>query len=162
MYYYINYFFILSIFGHIIESFFYSGGDSGILLGYWTPIYGIGSIIILFIYKFIDKNFKNKFLKTLILFFSCSILLSLIEIIGGYILKWIFNIELWNYTNHKYNIGKYTSIEMSFLWGLSSILLIYFIKPIFDKLINKIPRYISNIFIFIFVIDLIATLIVKK
>ncbi len=58
--YYINYFFMFSILGHFLESFFYSSGDSGILLGYWTPIYGIGTIIILLINKFIDKFKLNK------------------------------------------------------------------------------------------------------
>ena len=50
---------MFSILGHFIESFFYSNGDSGILLGYWTPIYGVGTIIILLINNFIDK-FKLK------------------------------------------------------------------------------------------------------
>ena len=47
MYYYLNYFFLFSIFGHFIEGFFYSDGDSGILNGYWTPIYGLGVIVII-------------------------------------------------------------------------------------------------------------------
>ena len=53
--YYINYFFILSIFGHILESFVYKNKSSGILFGWWTPIYGIGTLIILLIHKYIDK-----------------------------------------------------------------------------------------------------------
>lgn len=32
--YYFNYFFIMSIIGHFIESFFYTNNDSGILFGY--------------------------------------------------------------------------------------------------------------------------------
>ena len=46
---------IFSILGHFLESFFYSSGDSGIFLSYWTPIYGIGTIIILLINKYINK-----------------------------------------------------------------------------------------------------------
>ncbi len=161
MYYYLNYFFVFSVIGHAIESFFYSNGDSGIFLGYWTPIYGIGTVSILLIHKFID-NFKlNKYLKVLTLFFSCSIILATIESIGGYLIKSVFNVELWNYTNHKFNIGRYTSLEMALLWGLSSILLIYFIKPLFDKIIVKIPKFITYIFIILFIIDIISTLLVK-
>lgn len=159
--YYINYFFIFSILGHFIECFFYSNGESGILLGYWTPIYGIGTIIILFINKFIDKFKIGKILKIITLFFMSAILLAIIEIIGGYLIKWIFNTKLWDYSNHKLNIGKYTSIEMSLIWGLSSILLIYFIKPFVDKFINKIPKILSYVLITLFIIDLIATIIVK-
>lgn len=160
--YYINYFFVLSIFGHFLESFFYSNGDSGILLSYWTPIYGIGSIIIIIIYKIIEKFKVNKIIKIILLFLFCSILLSLIEVLGGYLIKWIFNKELWNYSNHKFNIGKYTSLEMSLIWGLSSLLLIYFIKPWVDKIISKIPKYLTYILILFFIIDIIATTLIKS
>lgn len=159
--YYINYFFIFSILGHFIECFFYSNGESGILLGFWTPIYGFGTIIILLINKFIDKFKLNKILKIFVLFFSSAIILAMLEILGGYLIKWIFNTELWNYSNHEFNIGNYTSIEMALIWGLASILLVYFIKPLVDKFINKIPRLLSYMLISLLIIDLIATIIIK-
>lgn len=159
--YYVNYFFIFSILGHIIESFFYSNGDSGILLGYWTPIYGVGTIIILLVNKCVNKTKLNRFLKFITLFIACSIILSFIEVLGGYLIKWIFDRELWNYSNHTFNIGKYTSLEMSFLWGISSSILIYFVKPIVDKFIKKIPKFISYMCITFFIFDLIATIITK-
>lgn len=159
--YYLNYFFIMSILGHFIESFFYSSGDSGILLGYWTPIYGIGTVIILLINIWLNKFKITKTLKFILLFVFSSIILAFIEVLGGYLIKWIFNKELWDYSNHKFNIGKYTSIEMSLIWGLSSILLIYFIKPVIDKIINKIPKIFTFILCILFIIDLLATLVIK-
>lgn len=159
--YYLNYFFIMSILGHIIECFFYSNGESGILLGSWTPIYGFGTIIILFINKFLDKYKLKKITKIFLLFILSAVILSMLEVIGGYIIRFIFNTEIWDYTNHRFNIGKYTSFEMSLVWGLSSILLIYFIKPILDKIISKTPNYLTYIFICLFVFDLISTIKVK-
>ena len=159
--YYLNYFFMFSILGHFLESFFYSNGDSGILLGYWTPIYGIGTVIILLINKWVKKFKLNKILTFLYLFLFSAIALSIIEALGGYLIKWIFNIELWNYTNHKFNIGRYTSLEMLLIWGMSSILVIYFIKPIIDKIMDKIPKILTYILIGLFIIDLIITLINK-
>lgn len=151
----------MSIIGHFIESFFYSNGNSGIFMGYWTPIYGIGTIIILLLDKYIDKIKINKIFKIILLFILSAITLAIIESIGGYLIKWIFNKELWYYSNHKFNIGKYTSIGMSLIWGLSSIILIYFIKPLLDKIINKIPKIVTYILIVLFIIDIIATLIIK-
>ena len=159
--YYVNYFFIMSIIGHIIESFFYSSGDSGILLGYWTPIYGIGTIIILLVNRCVNEEKSSRFFKIITLFISSAIILCIIEAIGGYLIKLIFDKELWNYSNHKFNIGRYTSLEMSLLWGISSIVLIYLIKPIIDKFINKIPKFISYMLITIFIIDIIATIFIK-
>ena len=151
----------MSILGHMIECFFYSNGESGILFGSWTPIYGFGSVIILFINSFLSKYKFKKITKIILLFICSAIILSMLEVIGGYTIKLIFNTEIWDYTNHKFNIGKYTSIEMSLIWGLSSIILIYFIKPIFDKIISKIPKYLTYIFIISMIIDFIVTIFIK-
>ena len=105
--YYLNYFFIFSIIGHIIESFIYYNGNSGILLGWWTPIYGIGVVIILLINNLISKIKTNKIIRILILFIMSAILLSIIEAIGGYLIEWIFNYSFWDYSDYKFNIGKY-------------------------------------------------------
>lgn len=151
----------MSIIGHVIESFFYSSGDSGILFGYWTPIYGIGTIIILIVNKCVNKTKFNRFFKIITLFVISSIVLSAVEVLGGYLIKWIFERELWNYSNHKFNIGRYTSLEMSIVWGISSVILIYLIKSIVDKFINKIPKILSLVLISLFIIDLIVTMIIK-
>ena len=158
--YYLNYFFTFSIIGHFIETFFYSNGESGILIGYWTPIYGIGVVTILLIIKLLNKLKLNNILKLLFLFLISSIILSLMEILGGYLIKWIFHKVMWDYTNHKYNIGTFTSLEMALVWGLSSIL-IYFIKPFTDKIISKIPKYLTYILVLLFIIDYFTTLILK-
>ena len=83
-------FFIMSIIGHFIESFFYTNGNSGILLSYWTLIYEIGTIIILIIYKYL-KNLKIKnIFKIFLLVLLKTLLLSIIEILRGYLIKlWI-------------------------------------------------------------------------
>ena len=158
--YYLNYFFIFSIIGHIIESIIYYNGDSGILLGWWTPIYGIGVVIILLINNLISKIKTNKIIRILILFIMSAILLSIIEAIGGYLIEWIFNYSFWDYSDYKFNIGKYTALEMGIIWGLCSII-VYFIKPFFDKIISKIPKYFTYILIIIFILDLFFTIIVK-
>lgn len=161
--YYINYFFIFSILGHALETFFYTNGDGGILISYWTPIYGFGVLIILFIHKYLDKhvNKYNNVKKILILFLVSSIILATIEMIGGYLIKFIFNKELWDYTNHLFNIGKYTSLDMAIVWGICSIVLIYLIKPLIDKAIYTIPRYFTYILIILFVLDIIVTVYSK-
>lgn len=157
--YYIKYFFIFSILGHFIESFFYTNGDGGILIGYWTPVYGIGAVTILIINNFIKKK-KFKYNK-LILFLSSAIILSTIEVLGGYLIKWIFHKILWDYSNQMFNIGKYTSLAISLVWGICSLILIYILKPIIDKFINKIPNFIIYILLLLFIIDNIATIIIK-
>lgn len=157
--YYLNYFFIFSIIGHIIESLLFN--KSGILFGWWTPIYGIGVLIILLIHKFVDKLKLNKLLKFITLFFASIIILSLIEWASGSLIELIFNTTFWDYSDLKFNLGKYVALEISLIWGISSILIIYFIKPLLDKIISKIPRYFTYILIILFILDLLLTIIVK-
>lgn len=161
MYYYLNYFFLFSIIGHFIESFFYKSGNSGILLGWWTPIYGIGILIILIIFKMLNKINSKNYIKVILLFFICSILLSNIEALGGYLIKLIFKKELWDYSNQMFNIGKYTSLEMATVWGISSILFAYILKPLTDKIVMLIPKCLTFILTILFIIDFVSTLILK-
>lgn len=159
--YYLNYFFTFSILGHILESFFYKNGESGILYGWWTPVYGFGVVIILMVEKFLNKYRVEGFSKAFFIFTLNAIILSLIEAIGGYLIKWVLHTELWNYTDYRFNIGRYTAVEMGLLWGGASILFVYVIKPLVHKIISKIPKYLTYICTLLFIIDFIVTIITK-
>ena len=161
--YYINYFFIFSIIGHLIETLFVPNFTSGILYGWWTPVYGFGVILILLIGKLINKiNLEKKLIfKIIITYLISAIILSLIELVGGYLIKYIFNQELWNYEKNKFNIGPYISLEMANTWGIASILVLYVLKPLFNKLEKHIPKLITYILIVLFIIDIIYTITLK-
>ncbi len=164
--YYINSFFIYSVIGFLMESALYKifsiDNYSGFLSGPITPVYGIGVLIILITNKYIIEKIKtNRFLKIIISFFVFAILLSLIELLGGVLLKELLNVELWNYSNKKYNIGKYMCLELALVWGVFSLLFIYFIKPFMDRFIKKIPKKATYVFIIAFAIDIIYSLIFK-
>ena len=73
----------------------------------------------------------------------------------------IFDTELWNYEKHKFNIGPYISLETANMWGIASILVLYVIKPIINKIEKHIPKFITYILILLFSIDVIATIILK-
>lgn len=156
--YYVNIFFLFSILGHFIENFFYTTKDSGILYGWWTPIYGIGVVTIIGIYNYIDKKFKlKKETKFVIVFLIGAIGLALLEFIGGVLIEKIFRVTFWDYSDDPLSIGRYTSLKMSLVWGISSLFVIYILKPIIDKTVNYIPRVISYILITLFMIDCFLT-----
>lgn len=137
-------------------------GNSGYLFGPWTPVYGIGSIIIILIYNFVNKFSKlNKFLKYLLFFISVCIILSIIELIGGYLIETIFHETFWDYSDHLLNIGKYASVEMALVWGICATIFIYLIKPKIDKYIFHIPKLLTYILTVFFIIDNIVTIFLK-
>lgn len=166
MFYYLNYFFVFSIIGHLLETILFKifnwNLESGFLYGYWTPVYGIGAVLILMISKRIFEKVKlNKFVEIIIFLIVITAVLTLTEFIGGNLLEILFKREFWNYSDHKYHFGKYIALDISLVWMICSLILLYLIKPWMDKLINKIPRFVTYIFIILFIVDLIFTLVLK-
>ncbi len=164
--YYINCFFLYSILGFLFEHLMYfllgHKGDSGILYGSWTPVYGIGIIIIILVSNFIFKNLHStKLLQTLVIFVTVVVLLTAIELLGGVLIEKIFKTTFWDYSNLKFHIGKYIALEVSFAWGLISLLVVYFVKPFFDKFLLKIPSWITILCIVLFIADISFTLFFK-
>ncbi len=157
--YYMDYFFLFSLLGHIIESFFYTSGDGGILYGPYTPVYGIGVCIVLFVTNIINK--KNIKFKPFYIFLTGFIILSFIEYIGGILIEKIFKVVFWNYSSMKFHIGNYISLEMALIWGIASLVIAYLIKPFCDKWIKKIPKIITWVLIILFCIDILLTLFTK-
>lgn len=162
--YYINNFLFFSILGHFLESIIYlflNNGYSGIMYGPWTPVYGFGIIIIILIHKYLNKTKLTGIKKVISLFLLSMILLTFIEFIGGILIEYLFHKELWSYTNLKFHIGKYIALEISLIWGLCSFIYIYLIKPLTDKIIKRIPYYITICISVFFIIDLFVTVINK-
>lgn len=164
--YYLNYFFIFAIFGHFLETMlsmlFDWNMESGFLYGYWTPVYGLGVVLIIFFSRLIFRKLKlNKFLEIIIFLCIITVALTVIEFIGGIILEFLFNKVFWDYSNHKYHYGKYIALDISCIWGILSIVFLYLIKPWMDKIVVRIPKFITYIFCTLFIIDLVCTLIFK-
>lgn len=165
--YYINSFFIYSFFGYIYEciynKFKNNENGSGILYGPYTPIYGMGSVIILFISKFIFNILKlPTIFEILITLIVITIVLTFLEWLGGILIEKIFKVTFWDYRRFKYNIGKYIALEVSLIWALGALLIIYVIQPLLDKFIYLIPNYITYILIMGMIIDFTVVFVKKK
>ena len=164
--YLLNCFFIYSILGFLLEGTYTlitsNHFSSGILYGPWTPVYGFGAILTIIIsQKIFKKMHKSRFTETLVTFIVLTIVLTLIEWLGGIIIEKLFHETPWNYKNFQFNICKYISLEMALIWGLISIFIIYFIKPIIDKIEKKIPKSLTYTLLIFFIIDIITTIITK-
>jgi len=164
--YYLNCFFIYSIIGFLLETGYApynkSGFNSGILYGPWTPIYGIGTVLILVLSHYFFMNLHMpRWIETIIVFFIVGIFLSCIELIGGILIEKNFSLIFWDYSKHKYHIGTYISLEMTAIWGLLTVIFIYVINPLLSKLIEKIPWYISIFAVVMMLADFVITFINK-
>lgn len=141
---------------------FFPSMNNGILYGPWIPIYGFGSCLIIVIMRFVFNRIKvNRFFKIIIVFLLSMITLTTIEFIGGNIIELLTEKVFWDYKSLKYNIGHYISLEISLIWGIMSLVVIYLIKPLIDKFIKKIPSILTYLVLIVFIIDCIITTLMK-
>ena len=127
-----------------------------------TAVYGVGIISIILLNKYVFKRLKyNKIIKYLIEFLILTIVLTLIEFIGGNVLNYLFDIDMWNYTKKPYNFGKYICLELALTWGVMGVLFIHIFKPFTDKILSKITNKEVYLFLSIFLVDLSLVLITK-
>lgn len=161
--YYLNNFLFFSIFGFFFETSIFKiigmHNQSGFMYLWWTPFYGFGICISILVHNYLKKIIQNKLLEKIILFIILFILLTILELIGGHLLTFMHGYSLWNYEHIPLHMGKYVSVPTSLAWSLMSIIYLIFIQKYVDKLINKIPKWLTILTSLIFFIDFILTLI---
>ncbi len=164
--YLLNCFFVYSILGYILEMIFGfvigANAESGILYGPWTPIYGVASVLIIVIS---EKMFKNlhmpRWIETIIVAFILTILLMVLEWLGGILIEFIFGFSFWDYSDYKFNFGKYICLEMAFVWAILSVIFIYIIRPFLDRFIKKIPKWLTKVIGILMFIDFVIRVFVE-
>ena len=163
----INYLFFYSLMGFIMESVVYKIGDhnrhSGIFYGPYTLVYGFGVLSSILIYEYLEKRLKNKSkrIKIFLYFIIFTIVLTLIEYMGGNILNLIFSVDLWDYSNHLLNFGKYICLQNAIVWGILGTINIYYIYPKIKNYFKKLPHFYTIIILLIFSIDFFITIYTK-
>lgn len=156
------YFIIFSVAGLFIETIFgYATtgvieSRKGLIWGPFCPVYGVSAtILILFLNKYKNRNVVQLFLYGFIIG-------SIAEYLLSYGLEAIFGTRFWEYGYAKINLNGRICMQYSIYWGILSILMVKLIKPLIDKLIDKIPtkpRNVIEISVFIFlIIDCIFTI----
>ena len=162
MFYYINIFLLCSFLGYVMETllktFIFHGMNNGILFGPFIPIYGFGAVIVVFVMRCFFNNLKSsRWVKLFLTLLTVIVLVTLLEFLGGILIEVVFDKVFWDYSNLPLHIGHYISIEMSLIWGVFSLLFIYIIKPIEDKIIRCIPKWLTILVLGLFLVDFFFT-----
>lgn len=165
--YYLNTFLLYSILGFLLEtvrSFLVNSKfTSGILYGPWTPIYGIGIVIMILISNYLFAHLHlSRWVETFITFVIITLILTLLEWIGGILIEKIFHTVFWDYSKEAFSIGKYISLSKSLMWGVGSILFIYVLKPLLEGVIKHIPIPVTIILTLLMLSDFILTFVNKS
>ena len=152
------YLIIFSIIGLIVETIFcyvttgVIESRKGLIFGPFCPIYGVGATFMIFILDSL-KNDKIK------LFIYGGILGSVIEYIISFGLEAFYGTRFWDYSFFKFNLNGRICITYTLFWGILAFILIQFVKPIIDKIINKLNyKLLDNAVIIFAVIDILCTI----
>lgn len=155
--YYIFVFIMASVCGWIIELIYSSISLKrlnipGFAFGPYVPLYGMGAVIIIALCD--DKNIFKRIMKIFTL-------TTVLEFIISYMLEMVVHRKWWDYSNHFLNIDGRVCLLYSTYWVILGLLLLKYIKPLFEKIYNKIKsekttKIIKTIMLVI-VVDLILS-----
>lgn len=149
-------FFYYSFLGYIVETTHVSVNEHklnlnrGFCVGPYIPIYGVGSLLILY---FISPYVDNPFLVWVLSVIVCS----LVEYIVSYLAELLLKARLWNYKDHKYNINGRICLENSIYFGVGGLFVVYVLNPIINRILDLYSEkgliICAIIWLIVFIID---------
>lgn len=143
--------FIETIYGYVSTGILES--RKGLILGPFCPIYGIGAAFFIVLLS----DYKESKVK---LFIMGAIAGTIFEYICSYILQVIYGSMFWDYSYTTYQINGRVSLTYTVFWGILAVLLVKYLKPQMDKIINKIPSKFWDKAITIFlIVDIALTIL---
>jgi uncharacterized membrane protein len=128
IFFYMVLFAIYSFMGWIIEVIYRSITqrkfvNAGFLFGPFVPIYGFGALFLILLQHYFQSW---HFLPRLFIF---GLALTILEYIVGYFAEKIFQLTLWDYSEHKFNLQGRVCLLFSAAWAILGFIFITFIHP---------------------------------
>lgn len=155
------YFIIYSFLGFIVETIYgmltkgVIESRQGCLYGPFCCIYGLGAAVMIpGLQKFKKSNWG--------LFIAGAIEGSIVEYVISWVGEMVFQIKWWDYSNLPFNINGRICIIFAIFWGLLALVLMRFINPYIDKIIDKTPKKVFNIATISLTIFLIFDLLITS
>ena len=107
--------------------------NRGMLNGPICPIYGFGFVFVIFALSPVENNLP-------LLFVLSTLLTTLLELAGGFILEKAFRIRWWDYSKEPLNLGGYICAKFSLLWGLACCVALRLVHPAVRAGVALVPR----------------------
>ncbi len=151
------YFFLYSFLGWCSEVIFATLKtgkfvNRGFLNGPVCPIYGTGVVLLLLALTPLREYAWAVFL-------AAALLCSALEFATGFLLEKVFHRKWWDYSDRHFNLCGYICLEMSLLWGVAALAVLYAVQPMFATLLQKLPLIAGYILLGIFAASLLTDLV---
>lgn len=150
VYHIIQWFFIYSILGWLVESIYMSfcnkkWTNRGFIHGPICPIYGVGALTVYFILKPFSGNY-------IVLYFCGTILATALEYLTAIIMQRIFGCIWWDYNDKPFNYKGILCLESSIAWGFYTIFLFLFLHKWATAILGLYTRRTGEILAAILII----------
>ncbi len=157
-------FFFWSWIGWMIEvvDMTYETGEyqnRGFLNGPICPIYGVGVIAMLILFKPLKDTW-------ILLGLASTVLCTAFEYFMGWGMEKLFHARWWDYSHMKFNLHGYICLRNSLFFGTGCVLLYHFMEPLLDKGIAMIPVHVGQgllcVFVVLLILDTVASVAAVK
>lgn len=116
--------------------------NSGLLTGPVCPIYGFGSLLVIFcLYERTDN--------LLLIFVFSMILTCSVEYVTSLILEKLFHAKWWDYSHMRFNFQGRVSLAGAVVFGALSVLLIKYVHPFVAGRLERLPEPVLVVSAFI-------------
>lgn len=106
--------------------------NRGFLVGPVCPVYGIGSLFIIWLLKPVETSIP-------MIFLGAIVIASTIEYVTSWLLEVLFSTKWWDYRDRKFNIAGRVCLRNSVLFGILSIALMKVIYPFTLTIVGLLP-----------------------
>ncbi|MDR3037218.1 MAG: DUF975 family protein, partial [Coriobacteriales bacterium] len=105
--------------------------NHGMLFGPWLPLWGFGGLLILILNKYADKPG--------LVFVATFFISGVLEYTAATAIWEIFHLRYWDYSGFFFNIQGRICLEGLLTFAIAGTASIYFLVPLLDNLLEKIP-----------------------
>ena len=127
--------------------------NRGMLVGPVCPIYGFGMLLLIWL----TEPFIDSWLWT---FVASMVLCSVLELLAGLALRWIFHAQWWDYSDEPFNIAGFICLRFSIYWGFGGAFLIKVIHPTVAHLVGWLPLWLVAVFVALAAIVMLFDLVI--
>lgn len=153
------YFFIYSFVGWCLEVVYHAletgaWANRGFLNGPLCPIYGIGTVCVLYALEPVSGS-------VFLLFAGAFFLCSALELFTGFALDKLFHQRWWDYSREPLNFKGYISLKYSLYWGLGCAFIVKLVHPGIARGVDLVPENLSIVllaaFATVMAVDMVDT-----
>lgn len=104
--------------------------NRGFLIGPYCPVHGIGALLMVLLLSGITDSY-------IILFFSASLICTILEYITSFLLEKIFKARWWDYSCYKFNLNGRVCLQNSIFFGIAGVFIVKIANPFVVKFIMQ-------------------------